>query len=140
MVHETRGLKGRPRNTIRRIPIPPELVELLRAHLKEYGTNEEGRLFRTFRGGVYQRSTLWRVLDKARPKAFTEAQVKSPLARKPYDFRHAGVSLRLNAGTPATQVAEWAGHSVEVLERVYAHCLDGHDERWFERIDAALDG
>jgi hypothetical protein len=81
-----------------------------------------------------------RRIDKARPKAFTAAQVKSQLARKPYDFRHAGISLRLNAGTPATQVAEWAGHSVEVLERVYAHCLDGHDERWFEKIDATLVG
>ena len=46
--------------------------------------------------------------------AFTEAQAASPLARKPYDFRHAGVSWRLNAGTPATLVAEWAGHTVEV--------------------------
>jgi integrase len=81
-----------------------------------------------------------RRLDKARGKAFAPAQIKSPLARKPYDFRHAGVSLRLNAGTPPTNVAEWAGHSVEILQRVYAHCLDGHDERWFDRIDAALVG
>jgi integrase len=139
-MHEKRGLKGRPRNTIRRVPIPPELVTLLGEHLEEFGTNDEGRLFRTRRGGVYQRSTLWQVLDKARAKAFTPAQIKSPLARKPYDFRHAGVSLRLNAGTPATQVAEWAGHSVEILQRVYAHCLDGHDERWFDQIDAALLG
>lgn len=50
------------------------------------GPTKEGRLFRTFRGGVYQRSTLWQVLDKARPKAFTAAQAKSPLVRKPYDF------------------------------------------------------
>ncbi|MDN3351794.1 site-specific integrase [Actinomadura sp. DC4] len=139
-VHEKRGLKGRPRKTVRRIPIPPALVKLLREHLAEFGTDEHGRLFRTVRGGVYQRSTLWQVLDKARSKAFTPAQIKSLLARKPYDFRHAGVSLRLNAGTPPTNVAEWAGHSVEILQRVYAHCLDGHDERWFDRIDAALVG
>lgn len=115
-------------------------MRLLREHLEEFGTNEEGRLFWTYRGAVYQRSTLWQVLYKARVKAFTAAQVKSPLARKPYDFRHAGVSLRLNAGTPATHVAEWAGPSVEVLERVYADCLDGHDERCFDKIDAALLG
>ena len=54
--------------------------------------------------------------------------VASPLARKPYDFRHAGVSWRLNAGAPGPQVAEWAGHSVEVLYRIYAHCIDGDDE------------
>ena len=45
---------------------------------------------------------------------------------------------RFNAGTPATLVAEWAGHTVEVLYRIYAHCLDGDDERWFERMEQAL--
>jgi len=137
-VHETRGLKGRPVDTVRPVPIPPELVELLRAHLAEYGTGPDGRLFRTYKGGVYQPSTLWRVLDVARGKALTAAQVKTPLAHKPYDFRHAGVSWRLNSGVPAVYVAEWAGHSVEVLQRIYAHCLDGEDGHWFERMDAAL--
>jgi integrase len=137
-VHETRGLKGRPRNTVRPVPIPPELVDLLRSHLDEHGAGPDGRLFRTYRGGIYQPSTLWRVLDRARGKALTEAQVASPLARRPYDFRHAGVSWRLNAGVPAVYVAEWAGHSVEVLQRVYAHCLDGQDDHWFERMDTAL--
>ncbi|POM25236.1 uroporphyrinogen-III synthase [Actinomadura rubteroloni] len=223
-VHEERGLKGRAEGTRRPVPIPPELVTLLMAHLDAYGTAADGRLFRpvgglswfetkplfgwrvlvprtkeqaeslstrlrgygavpdevptisvepprtpqqmeravkglvtgryewvvftstnavravreTTRGSVYQPSTLWQVLDKARPKALAAAQVKSPLARKPYDFRHAGVSWRLNAGVPAVYVAEWAGHSVEVLQRTYAHCLDGDDGHWFARMDAAL--
>ncbi|SEF92328.1 Phage integrase family protein [Thermomonospora echinospora] len=137
-VHETRGLKGRPKDTVRRVPIPPELVELLREHIDTYGAGLDGRLFRTYRGGVYQPSTLWRVLNLARQKALTPKQVKTPLAGKPYDFRHAGVSWRLNAGVPAVYVAEWAGHSVEVLQRIYAHCLDGDDGRWFQRMDAAL--
>jgi hypothetical protein len=35
-------------------------------------------------------------------------------------------------------LAEWAGHSVEVLLRIYAKCLDGGDAlvRW--RVEAAL--
>jgi integrase len=89
-------------------------------------------------GGVYLPSTLWNVLQKAREQAFTPAQLASPLARKPDDFRHAGISWRLNAGTPAPLVAEWAGHTVEVLLRIYAHCLDGDDERWFGRLEDAL--
>ncbi|WP_436837497.1 hypothetical protein [Micromonospora rifamycinica] len=36
-------------------------------------------------------------------------------AHRPYDLRHAAVSLWLNAGMPAIQVAQWAGHSVHVL-------------------------
>ena len=91
---------------MRRVPIPPVLVQLLRVHVESYGTGPDGRLFWTYRGGIYQPSTLWQVLQKARVKAFTPAQVASPLARKPYDFRHAGVSWRLNAGVPGPQVAE----------------------------------
>ncbi len=43
-------------------------------------------------------------------------------------------------GRPATQVAEWAGHSFEVLLTVYAKCISGRDQVWFERIDKALRG
>ena len=63
----------------------------------------------------------------------------SPLARRPYDLRHAAVSLWLNAGVPATQVAEWAGHSVNVLLRVYAKCIYGQDEAAKQRVQAALE-
>jgi hypothetical protein len=48
------------------------------------------------------------------------------------------VSLWLNAGVSAPQVAERAGHSVEVLLRVYAKCLDGGERAANKRIDAAL--
>jgi len=137
-VHDIRSPKGGPRNAVRRVPIPPVLVQLLRDHVAEFGTGPDGRLFRTYRGGIYLPSTLWQVLQKARTRALTDAQAASPLARKPYDFRHAGISWRLNAGTPAPLVAEWAGHTVEVLYRIYAHCLDGDDERWFARMEQAL--
>jgi integrase len=137
-VHEARAPKGGPKNAVRRVPIPPELVALLREHIDTYPTAPDGRLFRTYRGGIYQPSTLWQVLQAARPLAFTPAQVASPLASKPYDFRHAGISWRLNCGVPGPKVAEWAGHSVEILYRVYAHCLDGDDDRWFERMERAL--
>jgi hypothetical protein len=35
-------------------------------------------------------------------------------------------------------VAEWAGHSVDVLLRIYAKCVAGHDELAKLRIRAAL--
>jgi hypothetical protein len=35
-------------------------------------------------------------------------------------------------------VAEWAGHSVEVLLRIYAKCLDGGDTLVRRRVEAAL--
>ncbi|MET8043286.1 hypothetical protein ABZU25_20770 [Micromonospora sp. NPDC005215] len=48
------------------------------------------------------------------------------------------MALWLNAGVPATQVAEWAGHSAHVLLKVYASCIDGQDEAARKRIEAAL--
>ena len=48
------------------------------------------------------------------------------------------MSTWLNAGVPPTQVAEWAGHSVNVLLRVYAKCVYGQDEVAKARIEAAL--
>jgi integrase len=136
--HENRGLKNRPSRAIRIVPIPAELVAILRAHLTRHGHAPDGRLFRSEGGRVLYPSSYRYVWQRARCLALTPAQVASPLARRPYDLRHAGVSLRLNAGVPATQVAEWAGHSVEVLLTIYAKCIDGRDQIWFERIDGAL--
>jgi len=48
------------------------------------------------------------------------------------------VSTWLNGGVPPAQVAEWAGHSVEVLLKVYAKCLDGQDEIARRRVQEAL--
>jgi hypothetical protein len=39
---------------------------------------------------------------------------------------------------PPTQVAAWAGHSVEVLLRVYTKCIDGQDAIAKRRIAEAL--
>ena len=70
--------------------------------------------------------TIGRVWRRARQAAFTAEVAASPLARTP-DLRHAAVSTWLNGGVPATTVAEWAGHSVEILLTSYAKCLDGGD-------------
>ena len=68
----------------------------------------------------------------------TPAQHASPLAARRYDLRHAGVSLALNAGVPATEVARRAGHSVAVLLKIYAHCIDGQADAANKRIADAL--
>ncbi|MEZ0076541.1 hypothetical protein [Planotetraspora sp. GP83] len=62
-----------------------------------------------------------------------------PLARRPYDLRHAALSLWLNAGVPASEVGERAAHSVDVLLRVYAKYIDGQQEIANRRIDDALE-
>jgi hypothetical protein len=53
-----------------------------------------------------------------------------------YEF--ACLSTWLNGGVYPTQVAEWAGHSVDVLLRSYAKCVVGQDELAKRRISEAL--
>ncbi|MET7329468.1 site-specific integrase [Nonomuraea sp. NPDC005650] len=138
-VHDQRGLKQREEREVRPVPIPPELVRILRTHLCQFGTAPDGRLFRNERGGVLGASTYSRAWEEARRFALTSQQVASPLAGKPYDLRHAALSTWLNAGVDATVVAERAGNSVEVLLKRYAKCLDGRDSQINRRIEAALE-
>ncbi len=149
-VHEERGLKGRSgqatartraaraRRATRNVPIPPELVALLRWHIGTFGTGANGRLFRSEHGNPIQPSTYWRVWHEVRGMALTPAQLATPLLRRPYDLRHSGVTWRLNSRVPATEVAAWAGHSVEVLMRVYARCVAGLEEVWITLMEASL--
>jgi len=135
---QERGLKHRADNETRTIPIPPDLVRLLRAHIKRYGTTPDGRIFQTARGGILQDSGYNEVWTQARKQALTPAQYRSPLGRRPYDLRHAAVSLWLNSGVPATEVARRAGHGVAVLLKIYAHCIDGQADAANQRITDAL--
>lgn len=136
--HDERGLKRRPTGEKRPIPIPPELVRILLDHLDEFGTADDGCLFRTSTGGTYSASTVWRIWREARTIGLSPDQQTSVLAGRPYDLRHACATLLLNAGVPPKEVARRLGHSVEVLWRVYAGCLDGDDERINRMIERAL--
>jgi len=75
---------------------------------------------------------------EARAQALTPQEASSPLLDVPYALRHAAVSTWLNAGVAPPQVAEWAGHSVAVLLKVYAKCIDGQDQIAKRRIEDAL--
>ena len=131
---QERGLKHRAAHETRTIPVPPDLVKLLRAHIKRYGTTPDGRVFQTSRGGIIQDSAYGAVWAEARKSALTEAQFQSPLGRRPYDLRHAAVS----SGVPGTEVARRAGHGVAVLLKIYAHCIDGQADAANRRITDAL--
>ena len=89
-------------------------------------------------GGILQDSAYGAVWAEARKEALTAAQCRSPLGRRPYDLRHAAVSLWLNSGVPATEVACRAGHGVAVLLKIYAHCIDGQADAANKRIRDAL--
>ncbi|HKA95337.1 MAG TPA: tyrosine-type recombinase/integrase [Streptosporangiaceae bacterium] len=134
---QRRELKHRPRGETRPVPIHPELVALLSEHLKKFPAGPDGRIFTGPRGGIFNDRAYLLIFHKARAAAFTPRESASLLARRPYDLRHAAVSTWLNAGVPAPQVAEWAGHSVDVLLRVYAKCISGQQHEAKRRIEEA---
>ncbi|GHK01034.1 hypothetical protein SY2F82_28310 [Streptomyces sp. Y2F8-2] len=136
--HDDRGLKNRPAEEVRPVPIPTRLVAILRQHLDTFGTAEDGRLFANERGGVVGSSTYCRVWQEARALALPPAAVASPLAARPYDLRHSALSTWLNSGVDPTEVAERAGNSVEVLLSRYAKCIDGRQEIANRKIEELL--
>ncbi|HKF00373.1 MAG TPA: hypothetical protein VKG45_15760 [Actinomycetes bacterium] len=107
---DDRQLKQRARGEVRTVPCPPELTTLLHEHLAAFGAGPEGRLFVGERNDAeLPKLTIVRAWQRARIAAFTAEVVASPLARSPYDLRHAAVSTWLNGGVPPTTVAEWPG-------------------------------
>ncbi|MFE2430153.1 tyrosine-type recombinase/integrase [Streptomyces sp. NPDC059373] len=135
--HDKRGLKAREANTDRPVRFPPLLVAILLAHLKEFSTAKDGRLFANERGDVLGTSSYWRVWREARPIAIPPDRVDSPLAHRPYDLRHTCVTNWLKAGVPVAEVARRAGNSPEVIHRRYEGCIDGHEELNNKKIEKA---
>jgi len=137
-LRETRALRHRTEGESRPVPIPPQLVAILRTHLAEFPDGAAGRLFYGVRAETLPSTTYMQVWRAARKAALTPREQGSPLARRPYDLRHACVSTWLNAGASPTQAAAWAGHGVDVLLKIYARCVEGQDEVAKRRIAAAL--
>lgn len=138
-IRDDRQLKQRAIGETRTVPCPPELTALLHGHMEEFSTGPDGRLFVGERSGKQlSKMTIIRVWKRARAYVFTGEAADSMLAKTPYHLRHAAVSTWLAGGVPPKRVAEWAGHSIEVLYKIYAKCLDGEDELLRQRVDAAL--
>jgi integrase len=139
-VWEERSLKRRADGAVRVVPIPPRLVVILRTHIERFGTAPDGRLFRGRKFGEPVNPSIYTdAWKRARVIGLSPQQAASPLARRPYDLRHAAVSTWLAASVPVAEVAERAGHTVEVLLKVYARCLDGERGTSNQRIDLLLE-
>ena len=75
-----------------------------------------------------QRKPPWRVWCQARAAAVPGDGTGTQPVRRPYDLRHAALSLWLASGAPPAEVAASAGHSVRVLLTIYAHGIPGCDQ------------
>ncbi|MEU1309625.1 site-specific integrase [Streptomyces cinnamoneus] len=136
--HDKRGLKMRDPEADRPVPIPPELVAMLLAHLKEFGTAPDGRVFHNERGGLVGSTSYYRVWVEARQYAFPPHKFHSPLAEKPYTGRAFCITQWLRAGLAIAEVARRAGTSPEVIDRHYAGLIDNSEEEDNEKIEKAM--
>ncbi|TCN39850.1 hypothetical protein EV644_10364 [Kribbella orskensis] len=121
------------------MPCPPDLTAMFHHHITKFGTAPDGRLFWGRGRGVLSAKYYQVMWQQVREDVLgIEAAKSSPLAQRPYDLRHAAVSSWLASGVDAARIAEWAGHSLEVLLRIYAKVIDGQEEQALERIEAFL--
>ncbi|MGH8325926.1 MAG: tyrosine-type recombinase/integrase [Steroidobacteraceae bacterium] len=114
----------------RTVPIAPPL----RADLREWKRSQErprddAPLFPTRSGDLWSHSAwnnwrgrVWRVAVEHLAAADPSLE---PLQRvRPYDCRASFVSLHLRAGASPLEVAQWAGHSPQVMFRHYAAVIE----------------
>jgi integrase len=137
---DTRPPKGRAEGETRPVPCLPLLSRILWEHGQREEKGPGGLVFFGERGRQLATSTYSKAWRKARRAALGRDQLDTPLARRPYDLRSACVSTWLNEGIDPPQVAKWAGHSVDVLLRVYARCLEGREQEARRRAAAGFEG
>jgi integrase len=122
---------GEPKTADRSVPIPPRLVELLRAWIAVHGFGNDDLLFRTRNDRRPAPSNWSRALKRALAKVGHR-----PL--RVYDLRHAAATTWLRAGVPLGEVARRLGHSVETLVSTYVGALQGDDTASNTLIDTTL--
>lgn len=129
---DEKGLKWRRAGEVRNVPIPPELVGLLRDWCKD----RKGLVFEAPEGGPVGSKLTGAYWSKAREHVFAEGD---PLRSVPvYHLRHTNGSLLLHAGVNPVEAARRLGHSPEVLLRVYAAVMRGLSDEANAQVDALL--
>lgn len=120
-----------PKEGERRVPIPPILVAMYRAWIKDHHIGPDQLMFRTRHGNRPTESNWNRALKRA---------CREVIGRtiRVYDCRHACATFWLRTGVDLAEAARRLGHSVETLVSTYIGLIEGDDARANDLIDAAL--
>ena len=137
-VHEVHSLKRRAATATRPVPIPPQFVRMLHAHIERFGVAPDGRLLRNQAGNYVEAAAYGTTWARARKYVLTRTELASKPAKRPYDLRHAGISFWLYSGVDPAGCARRAGQSIEVLFRHYAKFLDGVREQANRLIEQSM--
>ena len=142
-------LKGRHLADTRRVPIPTDVVPVLRAHLDEHRAGARprdlvferaGRPFdlANFQRDVWQpaRAALFPPVDGIAP----DSPLQPKLSRlRRHDLRHSACSMWLRANVDVTVCQRWSGHKqLSVFLDVYQGLVPGREEEGVRRLEETL--
>ncbi len=132
---ERKALKHRSVGAVREVPLPTPLVEALRGHVERFPPVDD-RVFSSDAGNPLTTASYTKVWNRVRRSVWA---ADDPLADcRVYDLRHGAATMMLRAGVMPAEVARRLGHSVDVLNRVYAGVVDGERERSNALIESML--
>ena len=131
---ERKALKQRAKDTVRHVPLAPELVRRLAEHRDRFAGDE--LMFPTASGSQATSSNYSPVWNRARQALWPSPH---PLAESSvYNLRHAAATTMLRAGVSPAETAKRLGHSVDILLRVYAGVATNEQAAANELLDKAL--
>jgi len=122
-----RQLKWRAAGHVRRVPIPKELVAMLKTYIDKLATDE--LLFASKRkSGSLSLSVFEDAWIKVRPNKTTL-----------YDLRHVNASILIYAGLTIIEVASRLGHSVNICARIYLHAFKDFEAKSNRQVEEFLE-
>lgn len=127
-----RHLKWRGKDEGRRVPLPEDVAQVLRSHLKSYGTfGEDKQLF----------GNVGRTNVPAVPWFRSQVWDKAAEALRPHWCRHYFISMMLYFNVPVTDIAEWVGHrNPQLIQKRYRHLTKNSVEQGRLAMERALSG
>ncbi|MFB4318372.1 tyrosine-type recombinase/integrase [Actinomadura sp. 21ATH] len=104
------------------VPIPPEIISDLRAHLDEFAEKgPDGRVFVGPKGGPLRRSGFRRTWNKVRK------EVGLPDLHS-HDLRHVGNTLAATTGASLRELMARMGHASTRAALIYQHASQNRDQ------------
>jgi integrase len=138
VIHVVRGwddkegeIETKGRN-LRRVPIIPELRELLLAHLMHTGRRDDDLVFGLTASVPFDTRMLY-------TRAYAVWDAAGLKRISPQECRHTFASLMIAAGANAKTISTYMGHSsIQVTYDKYGHLMPGNEDQAAELLDAYL--
>lgn len=120
--------------SVRTVPVPQNLLDVLAAHLAEFPAGEDQLLFTMTSGQPWRRPRFGEIFTSAKKDAEVGGDVVF------HDLRHFYASVLIEAGEGAHVIKERLGHSsiTETFD-TYGHLFPPADDRTRDAISGVLD-